>query len=87
MYKTKFSDIRRIFFPNNFYEKYKYLGNVPYDEKSDMFRAIYPLVIEMDKRAKPYWCPRWLLRFLFFRLNSVRFICVRAGGLRWVSIF
>lgn len=66
MYKTKFSDIRRIFFPNNFYEKYKYLGNVPYDEKSDMFRAIYPLVIEMDKRAKPYCCPRWLLRFLFF---------------------
>lgn len=66
MYKTKFSNIRKIFFPSNFYEKYRYLGNVPYDDESDIFHAIYPLVIEMDKKAKPYSCPRWFLRLLFF---------------------
>lgn len=57
-------DIRAVFFPKNFYEKYKYLGSVPYREEGDLFLAMKPLVIAMDKKAKPWWCPRWFLRFL-----------------------
>jgi hypothetical protein len=59
-----FDHIRAVFFPKNFYEKYHYLGAVPYKEGSDLFKAIYPLVLAMDYEAKPKWCPRWFLRFL-----------------------
>jgi hypothetical protein len=57
-------DIRAVFFPKNFYEKYKYLGSVPWKEDGDIFKAMEPLVIFMDSKAKPWWCPRWFLRFL-----------------------
>ena len=57
-------DIRAIFFPKNFYEKYHYLGSVPYNELGDIFQVMEPLVIFMDYKAKPWWCPRWFLRFL-----------------------
>jgi hypothetical protein len=60
----KWDDIRAIFFPKDFYEKYHYLGSVPYTEKGDLFKAIYPLILAMDYEAKPKWCPRWFLRFL-----------------------
>jgi hypothetical protein len=59
-----FDHIRAVFFPKNFYEKYHYLGAVPYKEGSDLFNSIYPLVLAMDYEAKPKWCPRWFLRFL-----------------------
>ena len=57
-------DIRAVFFPGNFYEKYKYLGSVPYGELGPLFKAMYPLVLAMDYEAKPKGCPRWFLRFL-----------------------
>jgi hypothetical protein len=57
-------DLRAVFFPKNFNEKYGYLGSVPWNEKGDIFRAMEPLVIFMDYKAKPKWCPRWFLRFL-----------------------
>jgi hypothetical protein len=57
-------DIRAVFFPKNFYEKYHYLGSVPYNETGPIFEAMEPLVIFMDYKAKPKWCPRWFLRFL-----------------------
>jgi hypothetical protein len=60
----KWDDIRAVFFPKNFYEKYKYLGSVPWKEEGDIFKAMEPLVIFMDYKAKPWWCPRWFLRFL-----------------------
>lgn len=56
-------DIRAVFFPKNFHEKYKYLGSVPWGE-GDIFKAMEPLVIFMDHKAKPWWCPRFVLRFL-----------------------
>jgi hypothetical protein len=59
-----FDHIRAVFFPKDFYEKYHYLGAVPHNEGSDLFKAIYPLVLAMDYEAKPKWCPRWFLRFL-----------------------
>jgi hypothetical protein len=58
-------DIREIFFPKNFEEKYGYLGSVPYDPRTNTFKALLPLVLAMDYEAKPKWCPRWVLRFLY----------------------
>lgn len=60
----KLDDIRAVFFPKNFYEKYHYLGAVPHREVGDIFKAVYPLVLAMDYEAKPKFCPRWFLRFL-----------------------
>lgn len=57
------NDIRAVFFPKDFYEKYKYLGSVP-SEDSYLFKALYPLVLAMDYEAKPEGYPRWFLRFL-----------------------
>ena len=59
--KITLKDIRVIFFPKNFYEKYSYLGSVPYKGEKSMLHA---LTIAMDHEAKPKWCPRWFLRFL-----------------------
>lgn len=56
--------IRAVFFPKSFHEKYKYLGSVPWNEDGDIFKAMEPLVIFMDHKAKPWWCPRFVLRFL-----------------------
>ena len=68
--------IRAVFFPKDFYERYRYLGSVPYESKNfnnDIFHAMKPLVIYLDYLAKPSWCPRWFLRFLhlFGNDNSV----------------
>jgi hypothetical protein len=60
----KLDDVRAVFFPKNFYEKYHYLGSVPWKEEGEYFKALYPLVLAMDYEAKPKWCPRWFLRFL-----------------------
>ena len=68
--KITLKDIRVIFFPKNFHEKYSYLGAVPYRDEKTMIHA---LVIAMDYEAKPKWCPRWFLRFLdlFGNDNSI----------------
>ena len=57
-------DIRAVFFPKDFHEKYRYLGSVPWNTSGQIFLALEPLVIFMDHKAKPWWCPRWFLRFL-----------------------
>jgi len=60
----KWDHIRAVFFPRNFHEKYRYLGSVPWSKMDEIFQAMEPLVIFMDYKAKPWWCPRWFLRFL-----------------------
>jgi hypothetical protein len=57
-------DLRAVFFPKDFHEKYQYLGSVPWNEEGAIFKAMEPLVIFMDYKAKPKYCPRWFLRFL-----------------------
>jgi hypothetical protein len=71
------SDIKEMLFPQSFEEKYGYLGSVPYDEKSEVFKAMYPLVLAMDYEAKPKWCPRWFLRFLHLFGNDKSIVRVR----------
>ena len=70
-------DIRKVFFPKNFYEKYQYLGSVPYNEAGSIFEAMEPLIIFMDYKAKPWWCPRWFLRFLHLFGNDNSIVRVR----------
>ena len=57
-------DLRAVFFPRTFAEKYRYLGTSIWNEDTDTFRALFPLVLALDYEAKPKWCPRWFLRFL-----------------------
>lgn len=64
------NDLRVVFFPKNFHEKYSYLGSVPYSEEKNMLHA---LTLALDGEANPSWCPRWFLRFthLFGNDNSL----------------
>jgi hypothetical protein len=70
-------DIRKVFFPKDFYEKYQYLGSVPYNEVGPIFEVMEPLVIFMDYKARPWWCPRWFLRFLHLFGNDNSIVRVR----------
>lgn len=70
-------NIRAVFFPKNFYEKYRYLGAIPYNEDGPIFKALKPLVLAMDYEAKPNWCPRWFLRFLQLFGNDNSIVRVR----------
>jgi len=74
-------DIREIFFPKDFNEKYGYLGSVPWNEGGNIFKAMEPLVIFMDYKAKPWWCPRWFLRFLHLFGSDKSIVRVRN---RWL---
>jgi len=73
----EWEDIRYIFAPKNFNEKYGYLGAVPYNESGGLFKTLLPLVLAMDYEAKPKWCPRWFLRFLDVFGNDRSIVRVR----------
>ena len=70
-------DLRAVFFPKDYQEKYSYLGCVPWNEEGDIFKAMEPLIIFMDYKAKPKWCPRWFLRFLQLFGNDNSIVRVR----------
>ena len=69
-------DVRYIFFPKGF-ERYGYLGTQIWNEDSDYFKALYPLVLALDHDAKPKHCPRWFLRFLHVFGNDRSIVRVR----------
>jgi hypothetical protein len=69
--------IRAVFCPKDAHEKYRYLGSVPWDTDGDIFKAIEPLIVFMDSKAKPWWCPRWFLRFLNLFGNDNSIVRVR----------
>ena len=69
-------DLRFIFFPKGL-GKYGYLGVVPYNEGSDIAKAILPLILAMDYEAKPKLCPRWFLRFLHVFGNDRSIVRIR----------
>jgi len=73
----EWKDLREIFFPTSFREKYIYLGSIPWKENTELFKAIYPLVLAMDYEAKPKYCPRWFLRFLYVFGNDKSIVRVR----------
>ena len=69
-------DLRYIFFPSKL-EKYGYMGITFYKEDSVFTKTLMPLVLAMDYEAKPYWCPRWFLRFLHVFGNDKSIVRVR----------
>ena len=71
----EWSDIRYIFFPTK-WDKYGYLGISLYKE-SEFTKVLLPLVLAMDYEAKPWWCPRWFLRFLHVFGNDKSIVRVR----------
>ena len=71
----EWSDLRYIFFPSKL-DKYGYLGITFYSE-SEFTKVLRPLVLAMDYEAKPFWCPRWFLRFLHVFGNDKSIVRVR----------
>jgi len=71
----EWSDIRYIFFPAK-WDKYGYL-NITFYKDSEFNKVLLPLVLAMDYEAKPWWCPRWFLRFLHVFGNDKSLVRVR----------
>ena len=71
----EWSDLRYIFFPTKG-DKYGYLGITFYND-SEFNKVLLPLVLAMDYEAKPWWCPRWFLRFLHIFGNDKSIVRVR----------
>lgn len=67
-------DLRAVFFPSTFWEKYRYLGYTPMGSSNTLLGA---LIVCMDYEAKPWWCPRWFLRFLHLFGNDNSIVRVR----------
>lgn len=72
----EWSDLRFILFPSKL-ERYGYLGITFFKEDSVYYKALYPIVLAMDYEAKPWWCPRWFLRFLHVFGNDKSIVRVR----------
>ena len=49
----EWDDLRYIFFPKG-YEKYGYLGMIPYDKDSDIGKAMFPLILAMEYEANEF---------------------------------
>jgi len=79
------NDLREVFFPKDFDEKYGYLGYIHTTEGSDISEVIRPLVLAMDKKAKPALCPRWFLRLLDLFGNDKSIVRVRNWRLSKLS--
>ena len=71
----EWSDLRYIFFPTK-WDKYGYL-NITFYRESNFTKVLMPLVLAMDYEAKPWWCPRWFLRFLHVFGNDKSLVRVR----------
>jgi len=71
----EWSDLRYIFFPSKG-DKYGYL-NITFYKDSEFNKVLLPLVLAMDYEAKPWWCPRWFLRFLHVFGNDKSLVRVR----------
>lgn len=71
----EWSDLRYIFFPTKG-DRYGYLGITFYND-SEFNKVLLPLVLAMDYEAKPWWCPRWFLRFLHVFGNDKSIVRVR----------
>jgi hypothetical protein len=71
----EWDDLRYIFFPTKG-DRYGYLGITFYND-SEFNKVLLPLVLAMDYEAKPWWCPRWFLRFLHVFGNDKSIVRVR----------
>ena len=41
-------DVRAVFFPKDFWEKYRYLGHIPFQSEGKYFDAMLPLILLME---------------------------------------
>lgn len=78
----EWSDLRYILFPTK-EDKFGYL-NITFYKDSEFNKVLLPLVLAMDYEAKPYWCPRWFLRFLHVFGNDKSVVRVR--NRRWSDL-
>jgi hypothetical protein len=70
-------DLVKVFIPKTFHDKYTYIGSVPWNEEGAIFKAMEPLIIFMDYKMRPKWCPKWFLRFLYLFGNDNSIVRVR----------
>jgi hypothetical protein len=81
-----FKDVWDCFFPQNEWKYYSYLGYIDflYKKGTKEYNLIKELVEFIDKKAKPFWCPRFVLRLLHLYGNDNSIVRCRNQKLsRW----
>ncbi len=82
----KFSDVWACFFPKDEWEYYRYLGYVSflYKEGTAEYYIIKDLVKFIEKKAIPFWCPKFIPRLLHLFGNDNSIVRCRSQRLsRW----
>jgi hypothetical protein len=78
-----YKDIWACFFPKDEWEYYMYLGYVSflYRQGTKEYELIKNLVKFIEKEAKPFWCPRFVLRLLHLYGNDNSIVRCRSQRL------
>lgn len=78
-----YKDIWVCFFPKDEWEYYMYLGYVSflYRQGTKEYELIKNLVKFIEKEAKPFWCPRFVLRLLHLYGNDNSIVRCRSQRL------
>jgi hypothetical protein len=82
----EFKDVWACFFPKDEWEYYMYLGYVSflYKKGTQEYEHIKSLIEFIDKKAKPFLCPRFVLRLLHLYGNDNSIVRCRSQRLsRW----
>ncbi len=85
----EFKDVWACFFPKDEHEYYRYLGYVSflYKKGTEEYNLIKQLVEFIEKEARPYWCPRFIIRLLHLFGNDNSIVRCRSQRLsRWHRI-
>lgn len=83
LYEITVDDIRAIFFPKDTRETYRYLGitwNI-FKEESWMYDEVDEFIKFVDSKARPRWCPKFVLRFLHLFGSDNSIVRVRSWRL------
>lgn len=80
-FKTKLDAIRVIFFPKNFEERYRYVGAFHFTEGKKSEKWILPIVLLLDYKMRPKWCPQWFLRLVTYLATGWSIVRVQN---RWI---
>lgn len=80
MFPITFKRVWDCFFPKTKWEYYAYLGYIDflYKEGTKEYDLVKELVEYIDYKAKPIWCPRFLLRLIHMYGNDSSIVRCRS---------
>lgn len=76
-FKKWLSTWRAILFPKDFHERYHHVGTFWFTEGKQSEKWILPIVLLLDYKMRPRWCPQVLLRIITYLATGFSIVRVR----------